>query len=66
MLKENGQAGVRVTTAMREAGAALLGDPDLAFSHEEMAEAVYISMQSVASRHEAHDLNGSRVSRIEN
>ena len=40
---ETGQAG-KVTMKMREAGAAILGDPDLSYSHEERAEAVYIAM----------------------
>jgi hypothetical protein len=42
---ESRQAG-EVTTEMREAGAAVLGDPDLSYSHEEMAEAVYIAMET--------------------
>jgi hypothetical protein len=56
-----GQAGVKrrrpretvVTSEMRLAGAAILSDPDVSFSHEEMAEAVYIAMtESLLSSHD--------------
>ena len=36
---------IEITPEMREAGAAILGDPDLSFSAEEKAVAVYIAME---------------------
>ena len=44
MLEESGQAHA-VTMRMREVGSDILSDPDLAYSSEERAEAVYIAME---------------------